>query len=423
MTSPATAFEAPELTPLIGREVRLTETSRAIAGVVRRLAPARLASLHVTCSDERERECAEAFQSLVVRELSEGERTRRAPMRTANLGARYEWGCGPVALSHYQRAGDADVLCVAKINGHVGAVLEAGKEPVYGMVEREVCSTTDCGALCAVMAGAQAAFADELRLILSSGGLDRVAMLLDPTVCAPDHRALVAAVVSARLQARKAMLDLLATPGAPDRLLVPSCVTINRPGRDHEVLVGWYAAVRRGDDLELTWTGLEDDPRRVAVEHGPRGVRLVAKDQEGAELDEPRPRTARGPAEHRRLPGELWRAGQGDVEAAEAVVEAVGSAVASLEDKLHDPDHPVRALALKGALVAAAETMAAPALLTLFATGALDLHHAWRLQRIATGAADAAEARVLLESVIAGAEAMDPTTAERALRALQAELT
>ena len=137
MTAPA--IDLPELTPLVGREVRLTETSRALAPAVRRLDPARLATLHVTCSDERERECAEAFQALVVRELSEGDRARRAPMRTANLGARYEWGCGPVALSHYQQPGDADVLCVTKVNGHVGVEGNelADRMSIHGIETRE----------------------------------------------------------------------------------------------------------------------------------------------------------------------------------------------------------------------------------------------------------------------------------------------
>ena len=241
---------------------------------------------------------------------------------------------------------------------------------------------------------------------------------------APEHRALVAAAVSARLQARKAMLDLCATPGAPDRLLVPACVTLNQPGRDHEVLVGWYAAARAaGGEFDVTWTGLEDDPRGIGVEHGPRGVRLFARDPESHdEVDAPAARRARGPAEHRRLPQELWAAAETPVKASPQVLDTLESAITGLEDQLHDPDHPVRALALKGALVAMAETLAAPAVLTLFATGALDLHHAWRMQEIATGEDEAAEARALLQRVIEGAETLDPATAERALRALQAEL-
>ena len=44
------------------------------------------------------------------------------------------------------------------------------------------------------------------------------------------------------------------------------------------------------------------------------------------------------------------------------------------------------------------------------------------MQEIATGEDEAAEARALLQRVIEGAETLDPATAERALRALQAEL-
>ena len=427
------AIETPELDPLLGRELRLSETARALAGLVRRLAPRRVATLHVTCSDESERECAEVFQNLVVRELSGSNPGRRTPMRTANLGARYEWGCGPVALSHFRVPGDEDVLCLAKINAHVGVQRRLGEPPVYGMLDRPEATSTDCGALAAVMGGGVGDFCDELRLLLSSEQVDRTSLLRDPRVVATEHRALVAAAVSARLQARQAMLDLLSAPDGPDRLLVPTCVTLNQPGRDHEVLVGWYAAVRGDHGLRVTWTGLEDDPRRIAVVHGGRGVRLAPRegpDQEVAtderpetlaSFAEPPPRrSARGPVEHRDLPGALWDARPHDKPTAPAeLLAALGHAVAELEDRVDDPARPAEALALRAALLALGEALAVPAVLTFFAGGALDLHHAWRLQRIATGETGEAEARAILHEVWSHAECMDPATMQRTLRELQ----
>mgnify|MGYP006935323717 CR=1 FL=1 len=411
-------FEVSELHSLIGREVRQTEVSRAVAHSIRRLAPKHFASLQVTCSDGRERETMEAFRSVVVREFAPGESSTRAPLRTVNLGGRYEWGAAPLALGHYCAPGDTNVLHMVKLSSHV-ASWPGEDGPTFGVLERGGSPSTCCGALTHYLAGGAGSFIEELALSFASEGLDRTALLRDPAVVKPELQQVFAALVHARLQARRAMLDVLGAPRVADRVLVLASTSINHPSHNTELVVGYYAAER--DDaghMHVTWTGFGDDPRQMTIELTNRGVHVKQLDAEGR-ASVPGTRQARGPVEHRFLPGRTWLANNEHPEPTPTVRAAVTTAVHSLEDKLNDPEHPVRSVAIKGVVLAMAETMAVPALLTLFAAGALDLHHAWRVERIAFGQADAAEAQTLLNRAIEGLDTLDAETSERVIRSFE----
>ncbi|MDF1800708.1 MAG: hypothetical protein P1V81_16150 [Planctomycetota bacterium] len=411
-------FEVSELHSLIGREVRQTEVARALAHGVRRLAPKHFASLHVTCSDGRERETAEAFRSVVVREFAPGPTTTRAPMRTANLGGRYEWGAAPLSLGHYCAPGDTNVMQVVKLNSHVASVPSEGG-PTFGMIERGGSESTCCGALTQYLSGGPGSFVSDMALSFASEGLDRTAMLRDPAVVPPELRLIVAALVQVRLQTRRALLDVLSAPRIPDRVVLLAGVSFNHPTHNTELVVGYYAAAHSvAGEMEVTWTGFDEDPRGLVVEPSTRGVQIKQLDAEGS-ASIPGTRQARGSVDHRFLPGRTWLANNEHPEPTPSVKAAVKAAVHSLETTLNDPVHPVRSVAIKGVVLAMAETMAVPALLTLFAAGALELHNAWSVERVAYGKADQAEIQALLNRAINGLDTLDAATTERVIRSFE----
>ena len=144
----------------------------------------------VFCSDESEVECVDTFQSIFVEpllpDLGPG---KKAAFRTANLGARYEFGAARMAEHHYAtpESQSAAKCVVIKVNGHVSEMMTpAGKR--YGPMDRYQAESAACGALHALLAGKRTLFTDDLRQALNYDGTDRVAMLLDETgsSCATD---------------------------------------------------------------------------------------------------------------------------------------------------------------------------------------------------------------------------------------------
>ena len=82
--------------------------------------------------------------------------------------------------------------------------------------------------------------------MFQSEGKDRVAILQDPEKVSEKNRPLFAAVVNARLQARRALIDLQDfVPTSPTLYLVLPCVTLNQKQRDTEFLCGLYEADAR----------------------------------------------------------------------------------------------------------------------------------------------------------------------------------
>ena len=107
----------------------------------------------------------------------------KSTFRLASLGGRYQWGAVRLTEAHYALADGAQdwKLIVGKINAHVSV---------------------------AVLEGSTAPFARALAEDLDLECVERLAALRDPGQVDPAERNLLAAVVSARLQARRAMMDV-----------------------------------------------------------------------------------------------------------------------------------------------------------------------------------------------------------------------
>jgi hypothetical protein len=405
-----------DLERLIGTERRLGEVGHAIVSASRILGAKNVATLHVTCSDEREKECADDFVNSVVREVGNGPFTRRAPMRTANLGARYEWGSAGLALNHFAAEGTEKSLLILKTSSHVGYVEQGGMRE-YGIVDRELLTSTSCGALGCLLGGVTKPFSRELELLFGSEGLDRLGMLRDSTVVSALERSAAAGVINARLQARKAFLDISEQAMAdlamaPQHVLVVACMTLNRPGVDHELLVGFYSGARdpkAPGGFQFTWTGLSGDPRQLEISHTSGALSMTSTGV--------RTRFARGPKEHRRLPlVEVL----GNPETPAPVQAAVDHAVDEIQTSLRAEKSPAAKLALAGVAVVIGEVMPVAGLALLLSSGAIELHHTWRVHRVASGQASDAEARALFEEICVGFDHLNESEAQLVVNRLAA---
>jgi hypothetical protein len=128
-----------------------------------------------------------------------------------------------------------------------------------------------CGALHALMDGSELPFAKELGALFRSGGKDRVGMLLDQARVEPVYRSLFAAVVNARLQVERVVEDIRSySPQTPTFFLLLPCVTLNRRGKDTEIVCGVWQLDRRSDEPIDTYRGLGDDPSayRLSTDRG-----------------------------------------------------------------------------------------------------------------------------------------------------------
>jgi hypothetical protein len=228
---------------------------------------------HVTCSDETEWECIEAFEHwFSSRMLPPLKSASRRAFRSMNLGARYEPGSLRIAEEHFaveQSAASFKVMAL-KLNSHA-AVRPTPDGPEYGHIVRYGRESACCGALAALIEGSTLPAVGELAKTFSHDGHDRLAALRDPNAVPLKHRALAAAVVNAHLQARRAVADLQAhRPHSPTVFLVLPCVTINRPGPDTELLVGQFAVDWTESKPEVKYHGLGDDPAgyRIFHDHG-----------------------------------------------------------------------------------------------------------------------------------------------------------
>ena len=261
------------LQKLVGIETELARVSGRLREFAESLDVPVVGGYHVTCSDESEWECAEAFQQLFAQSLLPAlKSSRRAVFRSINLGGRYEAGAIGIAEEHFAtpQSRQAFKLMVAKINAHA-AVRETPAGPEYGWMDRYDCRSACCGALAAMMAGADLPAARALSELFASEGLNRLAVLADPAVVPEAHRALAAAIAGAGLQARGAVRDIEQhRPKTPTLFLVLACVTLNRPGPDTELVVGRYAVDWTAEAPTVKYEGLGDDPGayRIRHEHG-----------------------------------------------------------------------------------------------------------------------------------------------------------
>ena len=226
----------------------------------------------------------------------------RAAFRTVNRGGRYERGSAQVVEEHFTaEKGDRSNLCddhasmvpasgpfrqigsvpffsgpprvlVVKINSHV-AVRDTPAGPVYGRLMRYGRESTCCGALATLIQGSQLPALRELAKVFALDGRDRLGAFRDADRVPLDERALRAAVVNARLQARRAAADIAEhRPHGPAVFLVVPCVTINRTSPDTELVVGQYSIDWTGKAARITYVGLGDDPAAYRVRHERRSV-------------------------------------------------------------------------------------------------------------------------------------------------------
>ncbi len=375
---------------LIGKERRLEDVTRAMRGYVQELRPPVVGAMQVTCSDEAERECIEDFQRNFVRYLLPSLKfSSKASFQVATLGGRYEWGSVRIAEDHYAMARGADAwkLLLVKVNAHV-SVEEVDGVPRYGKMERYHTESVFCGALHALLEGGVLPFADDLRESFSIEDIDRISELADPAQVDVELRSLLAAVTSARLQARRAVIDIQDyEPVSPTLYLVVPCVTLNRRQHDSEIPVGIYTCDRREGVAHDEYCGLEDIPSEYRVERD-RGQLVVTDD--GYD----KPRLAR---DHRSLVIDEWRRGKRDVGEWHPRLDELLRVTEA--ERPHHGEHTMAKAALKTLLVAALELAPIPAAVVLFGAGLVNVHHAAKAHRLARSSAEDETARRMLREV------------------------
>ena len=260
-----------QLQDLIGTETPLSQVGNALRRFAQELDAPVVGACHVTCSDETETECADAFQHWFVREvLPELKPNSRAPMRSINLGGRYEPGLIRVAEQHYAtpKSRQQCKLMVVKINAHT-ALIHSSEGPEYGWLQRYGSRSACCGALAGLFQQSTLPAVEDLRETFASEGKNRLSVLEDQTRVHPRHRSLLTAVTSAALQATRALADIRSyQPQTPTVFLLLPCVTINRLCEpDTELVVGQYGIDLTEQEPAIEHRGLGDDPAAYRVRH------------------------------------------------------------------------------------------------------------------------------------------------------------
>ena len=148
------------LQKLIGRDESMLVVSERIRDFAQTLEPAVVGAHQINCSDESERECVEAFHTVVVRPLlPKLKYWAQSSFRTVNLGSRYEPGSIGIAEHHYatEAAKESFKLLIVKLNSHV-SITDRDGQVVFGRKNRYDKESVYCGALHALLGGADTAF-------------------------------------------------------------------------------------------------------------------------------------------------------------------------------------------------------------------------------------------------------------------------
>ncbi len=392
---------------LIGVETSIDEVSRQVCYLAQKAQTPVVGALQLTCADESEAECSRAFQTGVVQHLLPSLKfAHQSPFRLANPGARYEWGCLPLTEDHFatQATADGGKVIVAKINAHV-SLNRSEHGPVFGTWTRYDSTVSHyCGALHALMAGSDLPFVRDLHETFTSDGLDRVAMLRDESQVDPAVRPLFAAICSARLQARAAIMDVQDhPPKTPTLWIILPSVTFNLAGRDNEILCGVYIADDRTANRRVEYRGLGDDPSAYEIEWHHERVVVVDGDIG----------TLRAARDHRQLAREQWRA-------VKDLLPETGSEIHRVVHKAREltgKDAMNRAL-LKTALGLLVGAAPVPAAVLLFAQGLAGIHHAHRIRSLVRRVAGDEEARTVVEEVTRRVDDLPPEKARDVLKCL-----
>ncbi len=268
---------------LIGREWSLEQVSKTMAEAAKDSQMSVIGAMHMICADESEFEVCEAFQKHFVHSmLPELKDARAAAFTLSNLGARYDPGAVHVAEHHYALGESTETpkLMVIKVNGHVGIKMVDGLES-FGTLGRYGLDSACCGALHAMMGGAQGPFVTELKGAFNKDGIDRLALLDDPAQVPPTSRSLFVAVSSAILQAEAVADDILSkAPASPTLSWVVPCVTCNRPGEDTEIVCGLIQVDYRKATAERRQMGLGNTPSKYRLDRVDKAMRI--REENGA---------------------------------------------------------------------------------------------------------------------------------------------
>ncbi len=397
---------------LLGREHASDSLNRRLRDFAQSRRAAAVGALHVTCADECERETVESFQHWFVDSLlPELKFSDRAPFRLANLGGRYEWGAVAIAEQHFATPATCDnfKLIVVKLNSHVSVTGRHGQLK-FGSMDRYSAKSVFCGAMHGLLDGNSGPAYDELLEVFASENKPRLEMLRDPQAVDPGVRSLLAAVVNARLQARRAVIDIQHhRPHSPTYYLVLACVTLNRPQRDSELVVGLYTADCRSDPFAVHYRGLGDDPSRyqVCYDHS----HLVISDQE---LGQHRP--AR---DHREEILNTWMQRREREAAAAVRDERFDAVVRRIHQQNGDPQVYLEILKTMGWLML--DLSPVPTSILLFAKGAAGAHHLYRVHRLARGEGDRETAEPIVREFLSQLDELSPEQARAIVESLLAQ--
>lgn len=402
-------LHAERLYELLGAERPCDEVARLLRNYVTSERPPVVGAMRVSCSDEAEQESIEAFQRQFVRyALPTLKFFAKAPFRVANLGGRYEWGSVRIAEDHYAQAEGADdwKLMVVKVNSHVS--VEPGDGGLrFGRMGRYASESVYCGALDAVLNESYEPFAKMLAADLDFEVKSRLEALRDPAKVDPHLRNLFAAVTNARVQARRAMLDIQDyTPQSPTLYLILPCVTLNKSGHDAEILCGIYTADRRDSEPHDEYCGLGDEPSKYELRAA--GAHI--------EITDPHLHTPRHARNHRRMVEKEWRERR---QADRKEDERMKAAVRNARDQ--SPGSPYAKAALATLLGVALELSPIPAAVLLFGEGLVHIHHASLAHRLVREAGDDQVARNMLREIQGQVEELPQENAEHLLKLLAKE--
>ena len=407
--SPLPPLHAERLYDSLGAERPLDEVSRSLRHYVQSEKPPAVGAALVTCSDESERECRDSFERGFVRYLlPHMSLSSRAEFRIANLGGRYEWAAARVAEDHYSAAPGASnwKVMLVKINAHV-SIDPGPRGPIFGKGARyDKRESIYCGALHATMEGDDRPFAQDIAEAMRFESGNRLHVLRDAAKVAPEHRALFAAAASARLQARRAMIDIQDyVPVSPTLWLVLPCVTLNRREHDTELVLGVYTSDHRQTERHDEYCGLGDRPEKYRLKT--EGTTIALEDDELHQ-----PRLAR---EHRTTVISAWEKEGRRGHTVDARMEG-----ALQEAKTHAKG-PLAKAALRTLLDLALVAAPVPAALVLFGEGLVGIHHANRAHRLAREAEGDAAARAMLNEVEGRIDSLSPEEAQHVVQLLLRE--
>ncbi|MCZ6599137.1 MAG: hypothetical protein O7B99_15975 [Planctomycetota bacterium] len=396
----------------LGVERDLNETVRTLRHYVQEQRAPVVGAVHVTCSDEAQQECIQAFDRNFVRYMLPSLKfAEKAPFRCSNLGGRYEWGAVPISEDHFADAKGAEdwKLLLVKIDAHV-SVEPDPTGPRYGRMQRYDTQSVYCGAIHAVLDGDVRPFSEDLEQAFGFEGVDRLTALNDPQRVDPRLRSLFGAITSARLQARRAMLDVQDhVPRTPTLYLVVPCVTLNRREHDTEIVCGVYTADHRSEEPHHEYCGLGDLPWEYRLTSEAGGIEV-------SDATRQLPRHAR---DHRALVGEEWRKRGHRTKADDPrLKEALDTAA---REGRHGHDRPHAKLVAKTLLALLVEVSPIPAAVLLFAEGLAHIHHVNMAHRLAREAADAEAAKAMLTEIHDRIDTMPPEQAQHVVELLLRE--